>query len=212
MKSTTGFVVTNKSPEIDLAYKNSETQPPSDIKYILSYKKGLGRPSEEDYESIRSALTSEKNIEYNIARNDYQNLDQWHSYKMKTQISGIIDNGEKFKSFFETYVITDFQTYTVKYSDLFSDKFFEDNVILFSMSDYDEGVFVGFEYGFDPSSKTLKIVFTPRPHEGWHECTAEFGGLIMYLVNIPKSDLTIDGKLVPYEELNIEYSGRLTGY
>jgi hypothetical protein len=212
MKPTNGIVVTNKYPLKDADYANSETPPPSDIKYILSYKKGNGRPSKEDYEFIRSAIACEKNIEYNIVRYNSENSDNGHSYKSTTQVSGIVDNDEKLKSFYDEFVISDFQTYTVKYSDNFSDKFFEDNIIIFSMSNHDEGVFVGFEYGFDPSSKTLKIVLTTRPHEGWHECTEEFGGLIIYLVNIPRSDITIDGKIVPYEEINIEYAIRLTGY
>jgi hypothetical protein len=32
---------------------------------------------------------------------------------------------------------------------------------------------------------------------------------IAYIISIAKSDITVDGKLVPYEELNIEVTGKL---
>jgi hypothetical protein len=90
----------------------------------------------------------------------------------------------------------------------FSETHFDDNIVIIAYSNH-EAVFLGFDYGFDPLSKTLKIKFSTRPHEGWHESLLDVSGYTAYIVSVAKSDITVDGKLVPYEELNIEVTGNL---
>ena len=71
--------------------------------------------------------------------------------------------------------------------------------------------YVKVDYKFDTASKGLNISLSTRPHDGWgSDCRLAIPALpTTYLIPIAKSDITIDGKLVPYEELNIEVSGKL---
>ena len=70
--------------------------------------------------------------------------------------------------------------------------------------------FVKADYSFDSDTKSLNISLTTRPHDGWHKMGETLNlHSIAYIISIAKSDITIDGKLVPYEELNIEVTGKL---
>ena len=46
--------------------------------------------------------------------------------------------------------------------------------------------------------------------DGWEPMDIEVVGFTAYLIPIAKSDITVDGKLVPYEELKVEVTGDLT--
>ena len=54
------------------------------------------------------------------------------------------------------------------------------------------------------------IDFSERQLDGWEPMDIEVVGITAYLIPIAKSDITVDGKLVPYEELKVEVTGDLT--
>ena len=192
MKLTNGLVLTSKYPHAIKSERNTSTK----LDYILPIKGG----SEEE---IKSAMSYEANITVSGTTYNYRLLEK-QKWEETPRFSGIVDNKEKFKSLYES--LTD-----ENYSDRFSDEFFEDNIVFFMRSSLGfEVCFVGFEYGFDSESKTLKIIFETRPHEGWADSLLEVVGSVMYIIPIAKSDITIDGKLVPYDELKVEVSGKLT--
>jgi hypothetical protein len=189
MKMTNGLVITSKYPEKRHAYQKSDVNPPSDIDYIVRLKSGIDE----------SVLTYKMDLTYNTNLYNYKELEKSY-HDVKTDFAGIIDNKEKFISCYESLT-------GEKYSKRFSDTFFDDNIIIISQAFGFEHVFVGFEYGFEANLKKLKVVFFTRPHEGWHECTTEELGACIYIVPIAKKDIMIDGKLIPYDELTIEYIG-----
>ena len=196
MKITNGIVITTKYPHAYPAYKEYGLNTPTKIDYILQKKGG-------SYEEIKSAMSYEANIIVSGVTYDYGSLTK-KCWEHTPKFSGIADNKEKFKNLYESLT-------GENYSDRFSDEFFEDNIVFFMhASPGFEVCFVGFEYGFDPESKKLKIAFETRPHEGWTDSLLEVVGSVIYIIPISKSDITIDGKLVPYDELNIEVTGKLT--
>ena len=196
MKITNGIVITTKYPHAYPAYKEYGLNTPTKIDYILQKKGG-------SYEEIELAMSYEANIIVSGVTYDYGSLTKQY-WEHTPKFSGIADNKEKFKNLYESLT-------GENYSDRFSDEFFEDNIVFFMHSSPGfEVCFVGFEYGFDSETKKLKIAFETRPHEGWTDSLLEVVGSVMYIIPIAKSDLTVDGKLVTYEELNIEVTGNLT--
>lgn len=192
MKITNGIVVTSKYPEKRHAYLEADEKPPSDISYILLMKGEL----DESVISYKLALT------YKFTFYQFEKNEKIHR-EVKPNFAGIIDNKEKFISCYEALT-------GEKYVERFSDTFFDDNIIIISRARSFERTFVGFEYGFDINTKKLKITFITRPHEGWKEKSTDDEGTCIYIVPIAKKDIMIDGKLVAYDELNVEYTGIIT--
>ena len=112
--------------------------------------------------------------------------------------AGIIDSKEKLSEAIEKGT-------KKKYSELYTDDFFEKNII-FYISQYNSGsVFYEFEYGFDPETKLLAVHFTqPLKDMCMH---SEMLHTYDYFITIPKEAITVDGKMIPYEKLNFRFTG-----
>ena len=200
MKNTKGVIIASKPPYMRDAYKKSG-ESPADIGYILSME-DLDLIMDEDLFSYKT------NITYNISHTSYWTQYNFgegakYYYDIKTNYSGIIDNRENFISYCASLGVTEEML-----SKHFQETHFDDNIVIITLSSYEE-MFLGFDYGFDPLSKTLKIEFTTRPHEGWQERPQQVAGYTAYIVSIAKADITADGEPIPYEELNIKYSGKI---
>lgn len=113
--------------------------------------------------------------------------------------AGIIDSKEKLSAALEKGT-------KKKYSEIYTDDFFEKNIIFYISKYYSGSVFYEFEYGFDPETKLLAIHFTQPVKDMFMH--SEMHHTYDYFITIPKEAITIDGKMIPYEELNF----RLTGY
>ena len=112
--------------------------------------------------------------------------------------AGIIDSKEKLSEAIEKGT-------KKKYSELYADDFFEKNIIFF-ISRYNGGsVFYEFEYGFDPETKLLAIHFTQPTKDTFVH--SEMLHTYDYFITIPKEAITVDGKMIPYEELNFRFTG-----
>ena len=165
---------------------------------------------------------------WNVYDYDY---DKFFSYKpnakfflgttaMKTapDFCGIFDSEKKFKSFYEHLNLGNYTPYPddqfleEKYEDHFSEGFFDDCFILYIayLGSTFHWPFVNVDYTFESNEKNLNVTFTTRPHEGWRASAADSVKTTMYIVPIAKKDIKVDGKLVPYEELNIEVNYMLT--
>ena len=195
-KEFEGLVITSKYPMKSSDYVNSGKEPPK-LDDILDIMKGVSS------KEAKSALAFESQVTMNIYNLDF--FGNEYSYEWVTNFSGFIDDKAKFQPVYEKLT-------GEKYSDRFSENFFDDTVIF--IIDYRGGrleePFVRFDYSFDPEQKDLKITFEECHREGWRKNLDDFGGSFTYLIPISRSDITIDGKLVPYEELNVEVSGDLT--
>ena len=124
-------------------------------------------------------------------------------YTFESEKAGIIDSKDSLAECIE-------KGKDVKYSDYFSADFFEKNVILFVRIDESyASPFWSVEYEFNTANKKLTVTFSEIEHEGWMRNRAEVEGPYNYFIVIAKSDITVDGNLVPYEELNIEVTGSL---
>ena len=191
--------VTNVFPTMSKGYNEKDNPPPTMIDYVVQMENKLSK------EQMIEILTYTTNITLYVASLDAEGK-EYQSYDVEAEVSGIIDDKEKFITFYEGF--TD-----ERYSDRFPDKFFEDNIVLiiyFGIKGYDSP-FVKLDYSFDSETNDLNLLFTTRPHEGWGNKAydAVLRGSA-YIIPIAKSDLTVDGKLVPYEELNIAVSRKLT--
>lgn len=113
--------------------------------------------------------------------------------------AGIIDSKEKLSAALEKGT-------KKKYSEIYTDDFFEKNIIFYISKYYSGSVFYEFEYGFDPETKLLAIHFTQPVKDMFMH--SEMHHTYDYFITIPKEAITVDGKMIPYEELNF----RLTGY
>lgn len=195
-KEFEGLVITSKYPMKSDDYVKSGEEPPTKIDYILK-KKGV------ENEDIKSALTFEFQVTMNIDDLDFYGNE--YRYEWAAYFIGFIDDKARFQPLYEKMT-------GEKYSDRFSENFFDDTVIflIYYPGGRLEEPFVKFDYTFDTEQKELKVTFEERPHEGWRKNLDDFGGSFTYLIPIAKSDITVDGKLVPYEELNIEVTGNLT--
>ena len=112
--------------------------------------------------------------------------------------AGIIDSKEKLSEAIEKGT-------KKKYSEIYTDDFFEKNII-FYISRYGGGsVFYEFEYGFDPEAKLLAIHFTQPVKDAFIH--SEMIHTYDYLITIPKEAITVDGKMIPYEELTFRFTG-----
>ena len=195
-KEFEGLVITSKYPMKSSDYVNSGKEPPK-LDDILDIMKGVSS------EEAKSALAFESQVTMNIYNLDF--FGNEYSYEWVTNFSGFIDDKAKFQPVYEKLT-------GEKYSDRFSENFFDDTVIF--IIDYRGGrleePFVRFDYSFDPEQKDLKITFEECHREGWRKNLDDFGGSFTYLIPISRSDITIDGKLVPYEELKVEVTGKLT--
>ena len=191
-----GLVITSKYPMKSQEYIKAGKESP---KLDTVLKRITGVASEE----AKSALAFESQVTMNIYNLDF--FGNEYSYEWVTNFSGFIDDKAKFQPVYEKLT-------GEKYSDRFSENFFDDTVIF--IIDYRGGrleePFVRFDYSFDPEQKDLKITFEECHREGWRKNLDDFGGSFTYLIPISRSDITIDGKLVPYEELKVEVTGKLT--
>jgi hypothetical protein len=195
-------IVIGAHPIIGAGYDYKDNLPPTNVDYIAT------RSYSEDWKGKQIKDTLSYNLNIVFSRDLYDLKGNYsHSVDSQADVSGIIDTKEKFESFYEGYT-------TEKYSDRFPQNFFENN-ILFVMY-FDGGSidypYVKVEYTFDTDTKGLNVAFSTRPHEGWgSDYKLAIPALsIAYLIPIAKSDITVDGKLVPYEELRIEVTGNLT--
>ena len=112
--------------------------------------------------------------------------------------AGIIDSKEKLTAALEKGT-------KKKYSELYTDDFFDNNII-FYISKYNSGsVFYEFEYGFDPETKLLAIHFTQPTKDTFVH--SEILHTYDYYITIPKEAITVNGKMIPYEELNFRFTG-----
>ena len=191
-----GLVITSKYPMKSRDYVKAGKESPK-LDTVLKIITGVAS------EEAKSALAFESQVTTNIYKSDYYG--NIYSYEWPAKYSGFINDKAKFQPVYEKLT-------GEKYTDRFSENFFDDTVIF--IVDYHGGrleePFVSFDYSFNPEQKELKVSFKRRPQEGWEKNVDDFGGSFMYLIPIAKSDITIDGKLVPYEELNIEVTGDLT--
>jgi hypothetical protein len=112
--------------------------------------------------------------------------------------AGIIDSKEKLAAALEKGT-------KKKYSELYTDDFLDNNII-FYISKYNSGsVFYEFEYGFDPETKLLAIHFTQPTKDTFVH--SEILHTYDYYITIPKEAITVNGKMIPYEELNFRFTG-----
>ena len=188
------IALTNNLPPMSMGYNATDNPPPTTIDHIVNISGDLSREQLEELLACKTDITlgGSSNGETVVSVRTF-----------KADLAGIIDNKENCIAFYEG--ITE-----ELYSDRFSDDFFENYVVLtmfFFNQGYDDP-FVNVYYSFDSETKKLRISFTERPHEGWgdngYDAVLHTSG---YFIPISKSDITIDGKLVPYEELNIEVTG-----
>ena len=120
------------------------------------------------------------------------------SGKIECSKAGIIDSKEKLSEAIEKGI-------KKKYSDLYTDDFFDKNIIFYISRYIGGSVFYEFEYGFDPETKLLAVHFTqPLKDMCKH---SEILHTYDYFITIPKEAITIDGKMIPYEELNFRFTG-----
>jgi hypothetical protein len=174
------LVLTNKPPVPEDFYNEKKDVSLADIDHVIG----------DFVIPPRDYLTCEVNIDFkNIAPD--------------TNIYGIFDDEKKFKSFFAA---TDTRR---NYEDIFPDDFFDNYIILYMSYECREGGFDKINYSFDSTNNMISIHFSKRQLDGWEPMDIELVGYTAYLIPIAKSDITVDGKLVPYEELNIEVTGNL---
>ena len=120
------------------------------------------------------------------------------SSKVECSKAGIIDSKEKLSEAIEKGT-------KKKYSELYTDDFFEKNIIFYISRYIGGSVFYEFEYGFDPETKLLSVHFTqPLTDMCKH---SEMLHTYDYFITIPKEAITVDGKMIPYEELNFRFTG-----
>ena len=112
--------------------------------------------------------------------------------------AGIIDSKEKLSEAIEKGT-------KKKYSELYTDDFFEKNIIIYISKYHSGSVFYEFEYGFDPETKLLAIHFTQPVKDMFKH--SEMHHTYDYYITIPKEVITVDGKIIPYEELNFRFTG-----
>lgn len=180
------IVSTNQFPIIDADY-NGEDHSRANIDYIVPMNGAMSV-------SIRDVISCEVDVTFK----DFQ-ID-----KGARNIFGIISNSLPFKSYYR-------ESTGENYNTRFSQDFFGENIVLYMYLQFKDFPFAKVDYTFDPESKTLNLIFLERSHEGWETyIDPEFVPSTAYFIPIAKSDITIDGKLVPYDELNIEVTGKLT--
>ena len=120
------------------------------------------------------------------------------SSKAECSKAGIIDSKEKLSEAIEKGT-------KKKYSELYTDDFFEKNIIFYISRFQSGSVFYEFEYGFDPETKLLAVHFTqPLKDMCLH---SQMLHTYDYYITIPKEAITIDGKMIPYEELTFRFTG-----
>ena len=168
------LVLTNKPPVPEDFYNEKKDVSLADIDHVI----GASWVPPRDY------LTCEVNVSFK--NNGFD-----------CNIYGIFGDEKKFKSFFGANT-------TKKYEDFFPDDFFDNYIILYMSYECREGGFDKINYSFDSTNNMLSIHFSKRQLDGWEPMDIEFVGYTAYLIPIAKSDITVDGKLVPYEELNID--------
>lgn len=120
------------------------------------------------------------------------------SSKTDCSKAGIIDSKEKLTAALEKGT-------KKKYSELYTDDFFDNNIIFYISSYISGSVFYEFEYGFDPETKLLAIHFTQPTKDTFVH--SEILHTYDYFITIPKEAITVDGKMIPYEELNFRFTG-----
>ena len=120
------------------------------------------------------------------------------SSKTDCSKAGIIDSKEKLTAALEKGT-------KKKYSELYTDDFFDNNIIFYISRYIGGSVFYEFEYGFDPETKLLAIHFTQPTKDTFVH--SEILHTYDYFITIPKEVITVDGKMIPYEELNFRFTG-----
>ena len=188
------FILTDKYPIKTEEYLTQT--PPTSFDNVFYVSSGMEILTE-------NTLSQELTVPCTITEiNPYTKEEELYAFESKK--AGIIDNKDALVECFE-------KGKDVKYSDHFSDDFFEKNIILFVRIDESyASPFWSVEYEFNTANKKLTVTFSEIEHEGWLRNTTEIEGPYNYFIVIAKSDLTIDGNLVPYDELNIEVTGKLT--
>lgn len=110
-------------------------------------------------------------------------------------------NAEAYKAYFGALT-------SVEYEKYYSEDFFDKNILFFTdISEFVWPEFCMFEYSFDPATKTLYVNARHIYFEGWEHCTHASGHTYYTSIAIPKEDITVDGKMIPLEELNVEFTG-----
>ena len=110
-------------------------------------------------------------------------------------------NAEAYKAYFEALTSVDYEKY-------YSDDFFDKNVIFFTnISESVWPEFCMFEYSFDPATKTLYVNARHIYSGGWEHCRHETLHTYYTSIAIPKEDITVNGQMIPLEELNVEFTG-----
>lgn len=148
-------------------------------------------------------------FEYRISSVNAVSIEDAFSFTVKPNLSnntvrkvGIIDEKDKFVPIIEAVT-------GKKFSELYADDFFEKNFIVYvHINGGGASPLRGFEYGYDTSTKLLKITYKKFTLDGIKDCPCEMLHDDGYFITIPKEAITVDGKMIPYEELNF----RLTGY
>ena len=120
------------------------------------------------------------------------------SSKSDCNKAGIIDSKEKLSEAIEKGT-------KKKYSEIYTADFFEKNIIFYISRYIGGSVFYEFEYGFDPETKLLAIHFTQPTKDTFVH--SEILHTYDYFITIPKEVITVDGKMIPYEELNFRFTG-----
>ena len=192
MKLTSSIILTNKTPILSTAYAKGEITPPTRFDNIIDIN-SYG-------ESLTEVLSRSFDITADFITYDYT-VNEKKRHSQKVDVCGIIDNKEGFAGYFESMT-------KKEYKEFYTDDFFEKNILVCIdfYSSFEEP-FLAFEYGFDTKTRTIKIVFTERPHEGWEEDLSEEVGEFQYFIEIPKDALKVNGEIPPYEEITVDVSG-----
>ena len=129
---------------------------------------------------------------------EYKSNGTISSSKKDCSKAGIIDSKEKLTAAIEKGT-------KKKYSELYTDDFFDNNIIFYISRYIGGSVFYEFEYGFDPETKLLAIHFTQPTKDTFVH--SEILHTYDYFITIPKEAITVDGKIIPYEELTFRFTG-----
>ena len=187
------FILTDKTPLKTEEYLSK--MPPTSFDNVFYISDGMEILSEN---TLSKELTASCTI---TEISSYTKKEELYTFESKK--AGIIDSKDSFVECFE-------KGKDARYSDHFPADFFEKNIILFvRIHESYSSPFWSVEYEFNSADKKLNVAFSEADHEGWMRNRVEIEGPYNYFIVIAKSDITVDGKLVPYEELNIEVTGKL---
>ena len=150
-------------------------------------------------------------FEYSISGGNAVSIEDAFSFTVEPKTSnntvkkvGIINVREKYVPIIEAVT-------GKKFSELYNEDFFEKNVIIYvCLNGAGASPLKEFEYGYDTETKLLKLAYKTFKLDGIKNCPCEMLHTDGYFITVPKEAITVDGKLVPYEELKVEVTGKLT--